>query len=98
MTAPTLAPVTADNWTAHAACRDTDPDQWFSPRAEAKNLCAPVCAFCPVRAWCRADTEAMPRHLRYTGQYRTGLWWPARSYGARGNTHRQATANPKETR
>jgi hypothetical protein len=77
----TAATVTAENWTTAAACRNTDPDAFFDPKR--KHFAAAVCAICPVLWQCLADVEAMPAHLRFTGQLRAGRWWPSRNLGAR---------------
>lgn len=42
------------DWTAHAACRTTDPDELFVQGA-AQNRAKAVCNGCPVRTECLAD-------------------------------------------
>lgn len=44
----------ATDWTAHAACRTTDPDELFVQGA-AQNRAKAVCNGCPVRTECLAD-------------------------------------------
>ncbi len=42
------------DWSAHAACRETDPDELFVQGA-AQNRAKAVCHGCPVRTECLAD-------------------------------------------
>ena len=42
------------DWSAHAACRTTDPDELFVQGA-AQNRAKAVCTGCPVRTECLAD-------------------------------------------
>ncbi|MGP3966498.1 WhiB family transcriptional regulator [Streptomyces sp. 6N223] len=42
------------DWSAHAACRETDPDELFVQGA-AQNRAKAVCSGCPVRTECLAD-------------------------------------------
>lgn len=42
------------DWSTHAACRTTDPDELFVQGA-AQNRAKAVCAGCPVRTECLAD-------------------------------------------
>lgn len=42
------------DWSGHAACRTTDPDELFVQGA-AQNRAKAVCAGCPVRTECLAD-------------------------------------------
>lgn len=41
-----------DEWTAHAACRDMNPDIFFPTRGEDVRPAKRVCAGCPVRQQC----------------------------------------------
>lgn len=43
-----------EDWPAHAACRDEDPDTLFVQGA-AQNRAKAICGGCPVRTECLAD-------------------------------------------
>ena len=48
-------------WITRAACRDAEPELWFSPLKAAVDAAKNVCRACPVRTFCLADvleTEA----------------------------------------
>ena len=53
MTTSSASGWTAD-WSAEAACRNTDPDALFVQGA-AQNRAKAICMGCPVRAQCLAD-------------------------------------------
>lgn len=44
-----------NDWPAHAACRGVDPDRLFVQGA-AQNRAKAICAGCPVRTECLADS------------------------------------------
>ena len=46
------------SWILQAACRDADPDLWFSPDPADVARAQAICAGCPVRAQCSAAADA----------------------------------------
>jgi WhiB family transcriptional regulator, redox-sensing transcriptional regulator len=45
-------------WILRAACRDKDPDLWFSTAPADAGKAQAICAWCPVCSQCSAGAEA----------------------------------------
>jgi hypothetical protein len=62
-------------WILRAACRDQDPDLWFSVAPADAGKAQAICAGCPVRSQCSAAAEANAELY--------GVWGGADREGAR---------------
>ena len=110
MTAPTLAPVTADNWRLHAACAmpGVDPEIFFRANGNRSDIdnrrrrtqALNVCAHCPARRQCIEDEFRYGSQDGRRSMTRGGWWWTSaavpRPHPADDDLMR--THYPKETR
>ncbi len=76
------------HWTAHAACRQHDPDLWFASTHHGTTRATQVCHACPVQQLCLDDALHLARHTPGL----TGIW-----AGKHATELRRATKNTPPT-
>ena len=62
------------NWRHQAACRDHDPELWFSGNPYEQAAALAICRSCPVIGECRRFAD---EHNRINGYQLQGIWGAA---------------------
>lgn len=72
------------NWRHQAACRDHDPELWFSGKPYEQAAALAVCRQCPVIDECRQFAD---HNNRINGYPLQGIWG-GRQYGVKGRSRK----------
>ena len=73
-----LQTIEALDWRVDAACRDSDPDEWFPNTARCATMAKRICKKCPVMWECRA--YSLVRRLEYGQMEPEGIWGGLTNY------------------
>lgn len=77
------------DWRHQAACRDHDPELWFSGKPYEQAAALAICRSCPVIGECRRFAD---EHNRINGYQLQGIWG-GRRYGVKWRPKKGPTMN-----